>query len=77
MGIDENGHVIIADSVLKSASVWGKDGLVKHGRLTVDDILGSIKRDGNWTVNNTGSVDEKHFFYADSSDRGYLMVKMN
>lgn len=67
LGIDQKGHVVIGDSVLKSASIWGKDGLVKHGRLTVEDMMSYLK-------STTWNEAEGHFFYKSYKDRGYILV---
>ena len=74
LGIDDDGYVIIGDSLHKSQVYWGSQGLVKTGKLTVADMLSIIKNDGPWSVceENTGS---SHFFYRNSSDRGYLLVR--
>ena len=64
----QNGKVVIGDSTLKSTSIWGSDGLVKHGRLTVANMLSYIDCD-NWDV-ATGN-----FFYAKAADRGYILIK--
>lgn len=64
----QNGKVIIGDSTLKSEKVWGKDGLIKHGKLTVADMMSYIKSN-NWNV-ATGKM-----FYSGPKDRGYILVK--
>lgn len=74
LGIDSEGYVIIGDSLHKSKTYWGSDGLVKHGRLKVADILSFIKKDNGWTINEK-SPSMSHYFYKSSADRGYLMVK--
>ena len=76
LGIDEDGHVIIGDSLHKSASHWGSQGLVKTDRLTVADMLSFIKMDGGWSVSDPDTSDS-HFFYKNSSDRGYLLVRIS
>ncbi len=76
LGMDDKGHVIIGDSLHKSASHWGRQGLVKTGKLTVADMLSFIKRDGEWSVCNA-DTDSSHFFYRNSSDRGYLLVRIS
>lgn len=75
LGIDKDGYVIIGDSLHKSAAYWGSNGLVKPGKLTVADMLSFIKKDGEWSVCRD-DTDESHFFYKNSSDRGYLMVRI-
>lgn len=67
LGIDSNGYVVIGDSVLKSASTWGTQGLVKSSRLTVPDMLSYIKTD-SWNV-ASGS-----FYYSSANSRGYVLV---
>lgn len=73
LGIDDDGKVIIGDSLLKSAAYWGTDGLIKSGKLTVSEMLSFIKKEGNWTVNKE-TVDNGRIFYKNSSDRGYLLI---
>ena len=76
IGIDEDGYVIIGDSLHKSAAYWGSQGLFKSGKLTVADMLSYIKNDGPWSVCED-NTDESHFFYRGSSDRGYLLVHID
>ena len=76
LGIDDDGYVIIGDSLHKSAARWGSQGLVKTGQLTVADMLSFIKKDGEWSVCND-DTDSSHFFYKNSSDRGYLLVRVS
>lgn len=76
LGIDDDGYVIIGDSLHKSAAHWGSQGLVKTGQLTVADMLSFIKKDGEWSVCNE-ETDSSHFFYRNSSDRGYLLVRVS
>ena len=76
LGIDEDGYVVIGDSLHKSAVHWGTQGLVKAGRLTVADMLSYINSDGLWSVLDDDS-DDIHFFYRDPSDRGYLLVRID
>ena len=76
LGIDEDGYVIIGDSLHKSASYWGSQGLFKSGTLTVADMLSFINNDGPWTVCDD-NADESHFFYKGPSDRGYLLVRID
>ena len=64
----QKGHVVIGDSVLKSSEIWGKDGLVKKGKLTVKDLMSYIDS-GNWNVANG------NYFYSGTVDRGYILVK--
>lgn len=64
----QNGYVVIGDSVLKSAEEWGKDGLVKHGKITVANLMSCIKCN-NW------NVAKGNFFYSKPTDRGYILVK--
>lgn len=76
LGIDEDGYVIIGDSLHKSAAYWGSQGLFKSGKLTVADMLSYIRNDGPWSVCDE-NTDASHFFYKGSSDRGYLMVRID
>lgn len=76
LGIDDDGYVIMGDSLHKSRSYWGSQGLVKTGKMTVADMLSIIKNDGPWSVSDD-STDYSHFFYKNSSDRGYLLVRFN
>lgn len=76
IGIDEDGYVIIGDSLHKSATYWGSQGLFKSGKLTVADMLSYIKNDGPWSVCED-NTDESHFFYRGPSDRGYLLVRID
>ncbi|MBQ6315213.1 MAG: hypothetical protein IJI11_06425 [Mogibacterium sp.] len=73
LGLDRNGHVIIGDSLHKSAAHWGMDGLVKRTDLTVEDML-SFVRTENWQILKD-TVSDSHIFYKNSSDRGYLLVR--
>ena len=73
IGIDTEGHVIIADSVLKKSSVWDANGLIKPGRLTAGDIVSYINSKRTWRIaKDTPAGDSS--FYRNSSDRGYLML---
>ncbi|MBE6041098.1 MAG: hypothetical protein E7220_01090 [Clostridiales bacterium] len=74
IGLDKNNHPIIADSVFKDSSVWGDDGLVKTGRLSVSKMVSYIGCYGNWSVcrdNYTGAGAD---FYDTKADRGYLLI---
>ena len=72
--IDDDGKVILGDSLHKSKSYWGSDGLLKTGKLTVKDMLSFIKRDDGWTVNKE-KPGKGRIFYKDSADRGYLLIR--
>lgn len=74
LGIDDDGKVILGDSLHKSKSYWGSDGLLKTGKLTVKDMLSFIKRDDGWTVNKE-KPGKGRIFYKDSADRGYLLIR--
>lgn len=74
LGIDDNGKVIIGDSLHKSASYWGKDGLIKSGKLTVEEMLSFIKKEDGWTLNQD-TVPQDRIFYKNSADRGYLLIR--
>ena len=76
LGIDDDGYVIMGDSLHKSPSYWGSQGLVKTGKMTVADMLSLIKNNGPWSVCDD-STDSSHFFYRNASDRGYLLIRMN
>ena len=76
LGIDDEGYVIMGDSLHKSRSYWGNQGLVKTGKMTVADMLSIVKNEGPWSVCDE-STDDSHFFYRNPSDRGYLLVRFN
>ena len=66
----------MGDSLHKSRSYWGNQGLVKTGKMTVADMLSIVKNEGPWSVCDE-STDDSHFFYRNPSDRGYLLVRFN
>ncbi|MBO5514331.1 MAG: hypothetical protein J5961_07080 [Mogibacterium sp.] len=76
LGLDEEGRVIIGDSLHKKALYWGAQGLVKTDGPTVADMLAYVKRDDGWSVLDANTGDS-HFFYDNSSDRGYLLVRID
>ncbi len=76
LGIDDDGYVIMGDSLHKSKSYWGSQGLVKTGKMTVADMLSLIKNNGPWSVSDD-NTDSSHFFYRNPSDRGYLLIRFN
>ena len=59
--------MVIGDSVLKSKKIWDTDGLVKHGKITVEDLMTYIRAE-------TWNEAEGHFFYKSYKDRGYILV---
>lgn len=74
IGIDEDGYVIIGDSLHKKSKHWGKQGLVKTGKITVHDMVSYITTYGDWTVleENIGSGGD--VFYHGRTGKGYLLV---
>ena len=75
IGIDSKGYVIIADSVHKKSANWGSDGLIKTGKVTVNDMYSYITSYGDWSVaSNNYNKDSGHIFYKNRTDKGFLLV---
>lgn len=74
LGIGEDGKVIIGDSLLKSRTHWGRQGLIKTGGPDVKDMISYIRKTDGWTVCND-KAPEGRIFYKDSADRGYLLIR--
>ena len=58
----QKGKVVIGDSVHRSSEDWGKDGLVKHGKLTVKNMMSYIKY-------NKWDVAHGNYFYGRAASR--------
>lgn len=74
LGIDDDGYVVIGDSLHKDPTYWGRDGLIKHGKITAGEMVDLIKRESGWTVQDPNADVSRHFFYHGSVDRGYLLI---
>lgn len=75
LGIDADGHVIIGDSLHKKSKNWGKNGLIKPGKLTVKDMVSYIKTYEGWSVSEDNyRKDRGAIYYKGKADRGYLLI---
>lgn len=74
LGIDADGKVIIGDSVKKSRKVWGDDGLIKPGRVTVRQILDCFKTRKSWSVSEGSYGKTGNVFFHGGGDIGYILV---
>ena len=74
LGIDSDGYVIIGDSVKRSKSEWGSDGLVKTGKITVRELLDCMKTEKGWAISEGSYKNTDNYFYQGKVDTGYLMV---
>lgn len=74
IGIDEDGYVIIGDSLHKKSKHWGKSGLIKTGKITVHDMVSYITTYGDWAVAEDNYDNGGDLFYHGKSGKGYLLV---
>lgn len=74
LAIDADGHVIIGDSLHKKSKHWGKNGLIKPGKITVHDMVSYLKTYGGWAVSKDVYDSGGNLFYHKKRDRGYLLV---